>query len=78
MAIVPKWNLMRSMVVNLMWNSFFTKINNKKCNYINLREQRHFAEKINGTAYQVYGYNYYLNLSIRDQDLNGLEALLNK
>lgn len=41
---------------------FFTKINNKKNIIVLISwEQRHSAEKINGTAYQVYGYNYNLN-----------------
>ena len=52
---------MRSMVVNLMWKHFFTKTNNKNVNVLISWEQRHSAEKINGTAYHVYGYNYSLN-----------------
>lgn len=63
---------------------FFSKINNKK-NVIVLVswEQRLSAEKINGTAYQVYGYSYSLNnLSINpsiknDQNLNGLDGEFN-
>lgn len=63
---------------------FFTKINNKKNIIVLISwEQRHSAEKINGTAYQVYGYNYNLNsLSInpsikKDQNLNGLNGEFN-
>lgn len=62
----------------------FTKINNIKNVIVLISwEQRHFAEKINGTAYQVYGYNYSLNnLSInpsikKDQNLNGLDGEFN-
>ncbi|WP_370973751.1 hypothetical protein [Enterobacter wuhouensis] len=63
---------------------FFTKMNNKKNVIVLISwEQKHSAEKINGTAYQVYGYNYSLNgLSINpsiknDQNLNGLEGEFN-
>ncbi|MCK6889667.1 hypothetical protein [Enterobacter kobei] len=63
---------------------FLSKINNKKNVIVLISwEQRHSAEKINGTAYQVYGYNYSLNtLSINpsiknDQNLNGLDGEFN-
>ncbi|HDR1954479.1 TPA: hypothetical protein QCD06_000875 [Enterobacter hormaechei] len=63
---------------------FFTRVNNKKNVIVLISwEQRHSAEKINGVAYQVYGYNYNLdNLSIntfiqRDQNLNGLDGEFN-
>ncbi|ECK5191298.1 hypothetical protein FRL18_18715, partial [Salmonella enterica] len=39
---------------------FFTKVNNKKNVIVLISwELRHPAEKINGIAYQVYGYNYF-------------------
>lgn len=63
---------------------FFTKINNKKNVIVLISwEQRHSAEKINGTAYQVYGYTYsFDSLSInpsikKDQNLNGLDGEFN-
>lgn len=48
---------MRLMAVTLMWKPFFfTKIHNQKNVIVLISwEQRHAAEKINGTAYQVYG-----------------------
>jgi len=46
-------------------------------------QQQHSADKINGTAYQVYGYNFSsnnlaINSSIKnDQNLNGLDGEFN-
>lgn len=63
---------------------FFTKINNQKNVIVLISwKQRHSAENINGTAYQVYGYDYYLNrISINhfiknDRNLNGLDGDFN-
>ena len=63
---------------------FFTKIKNKKNVIVLISwEQRHSPEKINGTIYQVYGYNYSLSgLSInssikKDRNLNGLDGVFN-
>lgn len=60
---------------------FFTKIKNKQ-NVIVLMSwsQKHSAEKIDGTSYQVFGYTYDLRmLSVNqlvknDQNLNGLDG----
>ncbi|WP_242514479.1 hypothetical protein [Enterobacter cloacae] len=68
-----------------MWKPFFfTKIHNQKNVIVLISwKQRHAAEKINGTAYQVYGYSYSsnslaINSSIKnDQNLNGLDGEFN-
>ncbi|EGK4803122.1 hypothetical protein IOX27_003753 [Salmonella enterica] len=68
-----------------MWKRFFfTKVNNKKNVIVLISwELRHPAEKINGIAYQVYGYNYFsnglsINTSVKeDQNLNGLNGEFN-
>lgn len=60
---------------------FFTKINNVKNVIVLISwQQRHFAERINGTFYQVYGYDYLHGKLIKNfiikngQNLNGLDG----